>query len=232
MANLSGYTIAFDLDGTLVDTAPDIARALNYVLRGAGLPPAGLDEVRALVGHGSRAAIERATAARGLICSEAELDALTDAWMVEYERDIAGASTVNPGVVAALDRLAGAGANLSVCTNKRTRPSRRLLDAVDLAQYFGAVVGSDAVTNRKPHPDHFIAAIRAVEGDPARAMMVGDSVSDVGAGKAAGAAVVVYAHGYTDTAPELLGADAVFGHFSELPDLVVRILVPQPTPRT
>jgi phosphoglycolate phosphatase len=89
------------------------------------------------------------------------------------------------------------------------------------------------VERRKPHPDHFLAVIRAARGDPSRAMMVGDSSNDVNSAKAANAAVAVYACGYTDTAPDLLGADAVFGHFNELPDLAARLLLrPQPTPRT
>ena len=138
-----------------------------------------------------------------------------------------------PGVEAALEQLAAAGASLCVCTNKRTDLSNQLLAALDLASHFTAVLGADSVKNRKPHPDHFIAAVRAAKGDPARALMVGDSAADVGTGKAAGAPVAIYACGYTDTAPELLGADAVFRHFNELPDLAARLLLrPQPTPRT
>ena len=232
MANLSGYTIAFDLDGTLVDTAPDLHRALSQLMAAEGLPPASLADVRTLVGQGAAALIARVFAGHGVYPPPERIDQLVDDYTAALVVDIAGHSVPYPGLVPALEDLTAAGATLCVCTNKRTYLSNLLLDALGLSKHFAAVVGADLVKNRKPHPDHFIAAIRAAGGDPARAMMVGDSVSDVGTEKAAGAPVVVYAYGYTDTAPELLGAGAVFGHFSELPDLAVRMLVPQPTPRT
>jgi phosphoglycolate phosphatase len=232
MPTLAGCTIAFDLDGTLVETAPDLHRALNHVLAAENLPLATLDQVRAFVGYGARALIARGSALNGVRHEERKLDALTEEFIRVYAADIAARSSVFPGVVAALETLASAGAALCVCTNKLTGLSNQLLDAVGLTPHLGAVVGSDSVRNRKPHADHFIAAVRAARGDPARALMVGDSSTDVGSARAASAPVVVYAHGYTDTAPELLGADAVFSHFDELPGLASRLLGPQPTPRT
>lgn len=127
--------------------------------------------------------------------------------------------------------LKSLGATLSVSTNKRTDLANQLLDALGLSHHFAAVIGSDIPSNRKPHPDHYIAAIRAAHGDPARSLMVGNSSNDVQSAKAAGAPVVLYAYGYTDTAPDLLGADAVFKHSDDLPDLAVRILNYQPIPR-
>lgn len=231
--NLAGCTIAFDLDGTLVDTAPDLHRSLNHVLAAENLPPATLDDVRTFVGQGHRALIVRACGVHGIHHDEARLDALTEEYVRAYASDIAARSEPFPGVEAALEQLAAAGASLCVCTNKRTDLSNQLLAALDLASHFTAVLGANSVKNRKPHPDHFIAAVRAAKGDPARALMVGDSAADVGTGKAAGAPVAIYAWGYTDTAPDLLGADAVFRHFNDLPDLAARLLLrPQPTPRT
>jgi phosphoglycolate phosphatase len=125
-----------------------------------------------------------------------------------------------------LDALKAAGARLCVCTNKRGFLSVKLLETLGLAHRFAAIVGADQVSNRKPHPDHYVHAIRAAGGDPARSAMVGDSINDVMSAKAAGAPVAVYAHGYTETAPDLLGADAVFKHFTDLPDLLVRLLKP------
>ena len=107
----------------------------------------------------------------------------------------------------------------------------KLLTLLGMQHRFAAIVGGDAVKTRKPHPDHYIAAIRAAHGDPARSVMVGDSINDVLSAKAAGAPVAVYAYGYTDTAPDLLGADAVFTHFTDLADLLVRLLEAQPTLR-
>jgi phosphoglycolate phosphatase len=109
---------------------------------------------------------------------------------------------------------------------KRTDLSVQLLVALGLNHHFAAIIGSDRVTNRKPHPDHYLEAIRATGGDPARSAMVGDSINDVLSAKAAGAPVAIYAHGYTDTAPDLLGADAVFTQFTDLPDVLVRLLKP------
>jgi phosphoglycolate phosphatase len=233
MANLAGCTIAFDLDGTLVDSAPDLHTALNKVMAAEGLPHATLEDTRRFVGQGARALIVRAFAVHKIHPETRKLDALTEAYIAAYADDISSHSKVYPGVVTAIDSLAASGAMLCVCTNKRTDLSVRLLESLHLSSCFGAILGADLVERRKPHPDHFIAAVRAAKGDPARALMVGDSSNDVNSAKGANAPVAVYAHGYTDTAPELLGADAVFNHFDELPDLAVRLLLdPQPTPRT
>jgi phosphoglycolate phosphatase len=231
MSSLSGYTIAFDLDGTLVDSAPDIHRTLNHIMSELGLPPASAADVRNFVGHGSRGLIVRACAVHGVINTDSRLDELSDLFRDYYGADIARATRPFPGVESCLRALQAGGALLCVCTNKHTDLAVKLLAALNLSPWFAAVVGADHVARRKPHPDHFIAAVRAAQGDPSRAMMVGDSASDVGAGRGANAPVAVYAHGYTDTAPELLGADAVFSHFDELPGLAARLLLAQPMPR-
>jgi len=231
-ANLTGCTIAFDLDGTLVDTAPDLHRALNRVMAAESLPPVTLEDVRAFVGQGARTLVVRAFAVHGVFHDDARLDALTEEYIRVYATDISAHSNVYPGLEAALTALAADGAILCVCTNKRTDLSIQLLAAMNLTHHFAAIVGRDSVKNCKPHPDHFIAAVRAAHGDPARALMVGDSAYDVASAKGAGAPVALVSFGYTDTAPELLGADAVFKHFDELPDLAARLLRPQPMPRT
>ena len=232
MTTLAGCTIVFDLDGTLVDSAPDLHTALNKVMAVEGLPPATLEDARRFVGQGARALIVRAFAVHGIHHDPPKIDALTEAYIAAYAEDICSRSQLYPGLVPALDSLSAAGAILSVCTNKRTDLSIRLVEALGLASHFAAVIGADAVKNRKPHPDHFTAAVRAAHGDPARALMVGDSINDVASAKAANAPVAIYAYGYTDTAPTLLGADAVFSHYDELPALAARLLSPQPTPRT
>ena len=221
---LSGCTIAFDLDGTLVDSAPDLAAALNKVLAKEGLPRASLEDARRFVGQGARALMVRAFAVHKLHPGPEELDRLTEAYVLALAEDVSSKSKVYPGLVEAIDMLAAAGARLCVCTNKRTDLSIKLIRDMALTTYFPQIVGSDRVTNRKPHPDHFVEAVRLAGGDPARALMVGDSSNDVNSAKAAGAPVVVYGHGYSDTAPELLGADAVFYAYADLPDLAVRML--------
>jgi phosphoglycolate phosphatase len=226
MTSLSGYTIAFDLDGTLIETVGDIHTALNQVLVAEGLPAASVADIRNFVGQGARALIIRCCAVHGLHHDAAKLDQLTEAYIATYAADIARHSQPYPGLEDALDALQSAGTTLCVCTNKRTDLSVQLLTDLKLAHRFAAIIGADLVKNRKPHPDHYLHAIRAAHGDPARSAMVGDSINDVLSAKAAGAPVAVYAYGYTDTAPDLLGADAVFTQFTDLPDLLVRLLKP------
>lgn len=228
--DLRGATIAFDLDGTLVDTVADLHRTLSVVLISEGLLPLPLSDVRKLIGNGSRTLIARAGAAQGRHFDDARLDALFTRFLAEYASDIPGQSRPFHGVEAALDELQGRGARLAVCTNKQTSLSNQLLELLGLRGRFKAVVGSDVAPVRKPHPDHFYAAIAAAGGDLSRSLMIGDSAADVKSARGAGAPVAVVSFGYTDTAPELLGADAVFDHFSELPALVSR-LMPQARPR-
>lgn len=225
MNSLAGYTIAFDLDGTLIETAGDIHRALCDVLSSENLPPLPMDEVRKLVGGGARLLIQRALELHGATRDDATLDGLMDDYIAAYAADIASLSHPFPGLTDALDALQSLGARLCVCTNKRTDLSVQLLATLGLQDRFAAIIGGDAAPNRKPHPDHYIHAVRAAGGDPARSLMIGDSIYDVKTAKAAGAPIAVYAFGYTDTAPDLLGADAVFTHFTELPDLAVRLLL-------
>ena len=223
-ARLRDSMIVFDLDGTLVDTAPDLHRALNHVLADQGVPLADLEEVRRHVGQGSWKLIERTYEQHGIEADAALLSALTEKFVDVYASDIARFSQVFPGVEATLDALSDAGAAFCVCTNKRTGLSDLLLEAVGLRSRFKAVVGADSVPNRKPHGDHYRAALAASGGKLEKSLMVGDSAADVGAARAAGAPVALVSFGYTQTAPEHLGADAVFSHYSELPEICVRLL--------
>jgi phosphoglycolate phosphatase len=222
--SLAGTTIVFDLDGTLVDSAPDLARALNVVLPRMGLAEMDAAAARPLIGHGSRNLIERAARAQGQTPGAAELDAAVELFVAAYARDIAGATRAFPGLEPALDALADAGARLSVCTNKRTSLSVQLLSALGLLGRFGAVIGADVAPRPKPHADHFIAAVEAAGGEVGRSLMVGDTAADVLAARGAGAPVVVVSFGYADTAPALLGADAVLDRFEGLPALASRLL--------
>ncbi len=221
-------TIVFDLDGTLVDTAPDLVRALNETLDLEGLPRVRLAAVRALVGQGARVLIERAAALAGVNFSSERLNELTGAFIEFYRADIAGASHVFPETEAALDALASLGAKLSVCTNKRTDLSVQLLEKLGLAQRFSAIVGADAVTDRKPHPDHYRAAVTRAGGVLRRSLMVGDSAADVATARGAGAPVAVVSFGYCDGGAERLGADALLHRFSELTPVSRRLLAARP----
>lgn len=219
-------TIVFDLDGTLVDTAPDLVRALNETLDLEGLPRAQLAVVRNLVGQGARRLIERAAGLSGVSFSAERLDQLTKAFIDIYRTDIARDSVPFPGVPEALDGLASVGAKLAVCTNKRTDLSLQLLEALGMGERFSAVVGADSVANRKPHAEHYRAAVDRAGGHLRRSMMVGDTAADAAAAKSAGAPVVLVRFGYAEEAVEKLGADALIDHYSELIGACRRLLPP------
>jgi phosphoglycolate phosphatase len=222
--SLAGATIAFDLDGTLVDTAPDLVGALNAVLRERRLPALPLKTARVMVGRGARALIEQGFAAAGEPLDAEEAPILVDRFIAIYLGRIADESRAFDGVEPALDVLAQAGAALCVCTNKRTDLSLALLDALGLTARFAAVVGADLAPAPKPDGRHLAAAVEAAGGRIGRSILVGDSASDVGAARAAGAPSVVVAHGYTEIAAEELGGDHLIAHFAELPALAARLL--------
>lgn len=221
---LAGATIVFDLDGTLVDTAPDLVRALNRTLDLEGLPHVSLPAVRQLVGQGARALIERGAALASAGFSAERLEQLTNAFIAFYSEDIASESTPFPGAVALLDQFAQAGAILAVCTNKRTGLSRALLAALSLEERFAAIVGADAVVNRKPHPDHFRETVARAGGVVSRSLMFGDSTADVLSAKGAGAPVIVVRFGYHDAPPEDMGADAIIARFADGEDAARRLI--------
>jgi phosphoglycolate phosphatase len=220
---LADATIVFDLDGTLVDTAPDLVRALNQTLDQEDLPRVKLATVRTLVGRGARVLIERSAALSGVAFSAARLDELTRAFIEFYRTDIARESLVFPHVTEALDALSALGAKFAVCTNKRTDLSVQLLEALNLADRFSVIVGADAVAERKPHPDHYRAAVTRAGGVVRRSLMVGDTAADVGATRGAGAPVAVVSFGYSEDADKL-GADALLHSFSELAPVSRRLL--------
>ncbi|WP_296818065.1 HAD-IA family hydrolase [Brevundimonas sp.] len=223
--SLSGVTLAFDLDGTLVDTAPDLIGTLNVMLGERDLPHVPLASARHLVGRGARVMLEHGFQEAGAEFSHQEAPALLDQFIDLYLARIAQESRPFEGVVETLDHFAGEGANLVVVTNKLTRLSAALLDALDLTHRFAFVAGPDVVSARKPSGAHLREAVLTAGGDPARCLMVGDSAPDVACARALGAPVVLVGFGYTETAAEELGADAVISAFDELPAVVADLVV-------
>ena len=221
---LAGATIVFDLDGTLVETAPDLVGTLNVLLQREGIAILPLAEARDMIGQGARALISRGFAAAGAPLSDAHLSRLFDDFIGHYRAHIADESRPFPGLLQALDTLAAEGAILSVCTNKRTDLSLALLDALGMTQRFAAVVGGDAVPAQKPAAVHLLTAIERAGGDPVRAVMVGDSTSDAGAARAAGTSLVLVSFGYSDIPAAELGADVLIDHFNELVPACRRLL--------
>lgn len=209
-------TIVFDLDGTLVDTAPDLVSSLNHTIAVAGLPPVGYEDLTHLVGHGARAMIARAFALRGVPLDEDELQPLLDRFIDHYTAGMPGESQPYPGLVDALGRLREAGFRLAVCTNKMEGLAVPLIEKLGLAHHFAAIAGGDTFAVRKPDPGHLTATIERAGGDPGRAVMVGDSINDILAAQNAGIPSVVVPFGYSDRPVEELGADRLIRHFDEL----------------
>jgi len=223
-AALAGAAIAFDLDGTLVDTAPDLIGTLNVLLGEEGLAPLPLEQARPFIGYGARRLIERGFQAARAPLTPERLAALFDRFIARYLVHIADESRPYPGVVEALGSLREAGARLAVCTNKPTALSHALLDALDLSRLFEAVVGGDTAPAQKPDPRHLEAAVTAAGGSLARAVMVGDAATDAGAARAAGARLVLVSFGYTEIPARELAPDALIDHFDELPEACLRLL--------
>jgi len=220
---MRGLTIAFDLDGTLVETAPDLIRATNHVMSVAGLAPVDGTGLRNVISFGSRAMIEHGLSVHGQSMTIADVDRLQVLFLEHYAANIAAESHAYPGLETALGLLAENGARLVVCTNKQEALSRQLLDALGLAPRFAAIAGRDTFPVYKPHPDHLTGAIRLAGGDPADAVMVGDSDTDIRTARAAGIPVVGVPFGYTDVPIRDLGADLVIEHYDELLDAVKRL---------
>ncbi len=209
-------TIAFDLDGTLVETAPDLIRATNHALGIAGVAPVAGQLIRPSISFGARAMIVEALRIARSPLSDAEIDKLHAHFLDYYATNIATGSHAYPGLVTALDALSGRGTKLVVCTNKQEHLSRQLLDALGLTRHFRAIAGRDTLPVFKPDPGHLTGAIRMAGGDPGNAVMVGDSGTDIKTARAAGIPVIGVPFGYTDVPIRDLDPDIVIEHYDEL----------------
>lgn len=208
--------IVFDLDGTLLDTAPDLLGALNVVLAEEGLPPLERHAVRYNFGHGARALIVEGLRLAGHAVEVARLEAMTLRFLDVYADRIAVETRPYPGAEAALDRLAERGYRMAVCTNKREALARPLLARLGLADRFAAILGGDSLPVRKPHPDHLLGTIAAAGGTPQASVMVGDSDADAAAARGAGVPVIGVTFGYTADIQGAMAPDATIDHFDEL----------------
>ena len=221
---MHGLTLVFDLDGTLVDTAPDLIAATNHALLDLGLAPVPHDVLRPAIGFGARHMIVEGLRQTGKTLEDADLDRLLARFLVYYEANIAAESQPFEGVIDALETFRAAGARLAVCTNKRENLSKSLLAALNLYKHFVALAGRDTFSVHKPDPGHLIGTIELANGDPRRAIMIGDSKVDVATAKNALLPVIACSFGYSDLPANELGADAVIGHFEELADAVAALI--------
>ena len=221
MAKLQRAVI-FDLDGTLVDTAPDLMRATNHVLASLGRLPVTEDQVRHFVGHGARALITRGLAATGGLPNDFDIETHHRNFIDHYVGNIAEGSLPFPGVVDLLERLRAEDIGLGVCTNKLESLSVKLLEALDLRKYFGSVVGPDTIGIAKPDPRPFHEAVARLGLEAPRAVMVGDSETDILTARAARVPIVAVPFGYTPTPISDFNPDFLVPHFSEMYDVLMR----------
>jgi len=221
---LNGATIAFDLDGTLVESAPDLIGAVNAILIGEGFKPLAYDEGRPFISRGARWLLQWGLEIAGEQEPAARTAALFGRFISYYSAHIADESLPFPGAIDALKTLKAAGAKLVICTNKPTDLSRSLLTKLDMVGLFAGVVGIDAVTAAKPNAAHLIEAVEAVGGDLARTVMVGDADTDAGAARAAGAPLILVDFGYTEIPAVELAPDILLHHFDDLVDACAALL--------
>ena len=215
--------IVFDLDGTLVDTAPDLVDTLNVILQSENIPAVAYDDARAMIGDGMRPMIERALEEQKRNLDADAVDALFARFIAHYQDHIADRSRTFAGVEAALDLLARDFV-LAVCTNKFEGLSVRLLDALGLSSRFAAICGQDTFQMKKPDRGALLGTISRAQGDASRAVMVGDSETDIRLARAAGIPVIGVDFGYTRIPMAALAPDRVIGHFELLPQAVSELL--------
>jgi phosphoglycolate phosphatase len=223
MTSASPFTVVFDLDGTLVESAPDLVDALAVALAAEGVAPVPYEDARGLIGAGARALVQRGLAVAGRTPSAERMDELHAIFLAHYEDHMADRTRPYPGVATALDRLVASGAKLGVCTNKIERFAVKLLAELGLTDRFGAIVGGDTFGVSKPDAAPLLGTIARLGGSPDRCVMVGDSGTDVATARAAGVPVVVVSFGYTDVAPADLGGDALIDHFDQLDEALARL---------
>lgn len=217
--------VIFDLDGTLIDTAPDLIDSLNHTISAVDLAPVTFEDLTHLVGQGVRVMIRRAFELRRAPLDEPTAAKLFDRYMGHYEAQMPGRSRPYDGVVACLDRLSAAGMRLAVCTNKSGQLAFPLLQKLGLLDRFVAMTCGDTFAVRKPDARHIFGTIERAGGDPARSVMIGDSVNDILAAQNAGIASVAVTFGYSDVAVETLNPDRVISGYDQLTVEMVETLI-------
>ena len=215
--------VLFDLDGTLVDSAPGIGEAINAVLSPLGCPPLPLREVRRMIGDGAPRLLERALAAHGLSPPAAEKAALMGRYLGRLKSNPPGPDDLYPEASRVVAELRAEGVPLGLCTNKPISATRSALGSLGLDGCFGVVLGGDSLSHRKPEPEPLLAAVEVLGVSAGNAVMIGDSVADIDAARAAGMASVVVSHGYSRRPVETLEADLVIAGLVDLKDALARL---------
>lgn len=209
-------TLVFDLDGTLVDTAPDLIAATNHVLAGLGRAPVSGDILRPQVSHGALAMIRAGLGPDAATWDEPRLYPLFDQFIAYYQANIAVESRPFPGMTAALDRAQASGHTLAICTNKREILARQLLASLGLSDRFAAIAGRDTYKVYKPDPGHLLQTITQVNGLPTHAIMIGDSNVDIATARAADIPVIAVSFGYCEPPVAHYAPDLIIHHYDDL----------------
>ena len=220
---IDGLTLCFDLDGTIIDTAPDLVRVLNLVIAEEGLPETNYKAIRKLIGYGSRRMIVEAFARESHKASPARIDALQKIFLKLYADDIAQLSRPFAGVIETLKDWQNCGVSLSVCTNKPGYLARPLLRALNMDIYFDDIVGGDEAPRAKPDSRHIWTA--ASHRDYRRIVMVGDAYPDIRAAHNARVPSILMSYGYTPIAPVKLKADVILNDFRQIPSALKKLSV-------
>jgi len=217
---LQPEAIVWDLDGTLVDSAPDLASALNYVLEKRGFAGHSLATVRTMIGNGVPKLVERGFNAVGMRLDSGQLDQLVKLFVTKYVTCATDRTRPYPKIIETLKQISKLNIPMGVCTNKPEALSRQILEGLDLAGFFASVIGGDTTSARKPDPLPLLTCIGELLAEPASSLMIGDSIHDVHAARAAGMRVGVVPWGYRSAPVDELGADFVIRDLAVLPSLV------------
>lgn len=211
------HALVFDLDGTLVNTAPDLLAATNHVLALDGLAPLETAQMNNFVGHGAKALLMRGFTARGRTLEGEALEMRYRAFLDFYMANIATAgSAPYPGVLPLIERAKAHGLGLAVCTNKLEGLSVRLMDELDLSRHFGAIIGPDTIGVAKPDAAPYREAVRRLGVSVGQSLMLGDSETDVLTARAAGVPIIAVPFGFTPQPVETYGPDHLVQHFDEV----------------
>lgn len=215
--------LIFDLDGTLIDSAPDIAHALNRLLGELGLRSLDIATVRSLVGDGAPELMRKAFTIAGGDIAPADIPPLFERYRVYYLENATRLTRPYPGVPETLAALRDSGHRMVVCTNKIQKPTLKILEFFDLMKFFGGVLGGDVTPARKPDPRHLLAALALVDGNPGEAVMIGDGINDARAAQAAGVTLLILDSGYGEIPAKDLGGTMLLESFSEIPEALRRL---------
>jgi len=222
-SNMYPMRLLFDLDGTLLDTAPDLSATLNHCLKEAGRPTVTLDSVKHMVGQGAVALLERGLTATGGMVPAKKFEELVNLFFEYYENHLTDHSTPYEGLMDLLPVLNDHGCEMAVCTNKPAAFAKTIINDLDLQNFFPVITGGDSFEIRKPDPGHIHKTLELMHKKSGLAVMIGDTHNDIDAANAADITSIAVSFGYSDTPAHGLGANHVIDHFSELLPLLESI---------